>query len=631
MSLKSPLLLTCAVIAITATVRSQANPSPAPAGAAPATIFDAGRPAEPRPARPSAARKAASDPGSAISPFVLSAPKPVAPAIESEEAARPDAIDLSALRYFAAQNDLGRVSSEIRLLRAKHPDWEPPQDLFSDVGSGVDEKPLWDLLSRHDFVGAQAKIDAIRRDKPEWQPTSDFTEKLALAVAHDALVQASDARRWDGVIEAASATPSLLTCGDVDALWRTAEALVRTGDEPRALAAYGYILTTCTAADVRVATVQKARLLIASPLALDGLIRMGHRSVDGRGEFDQLQLEQMRKTIGDATADTAAAQPTPDAIAAVTASAMSQTGQADAQLLGWYARSRRDYAGSERWFRAALAMGVNAKAAEGLVLALRDSGNAAEARKLAFQYAGLDPLNRKLMVEVASAALSDPKAPPLSPDETKTVMDAADTLKSSDGAQALGWHLYQQNDIAHAEGWFRKSADWQANESAAVGLVVSARRLHHDGDYSSRVAEYRAAYPRVAELETVMRSRPTARQPARLVAQAHKAHGKLVRVAKAGARPSAARGDGWDRSADDIIKVYNAGQYDTAVALLEQRRQKHAEPHGLSVVRGWALYKKGDWEGAKQVFSNLDRGDYSRERVEGLRVIQEGYTPPHMR
>ena len=128
-----------------------------------------------------------------------------------------------------------------------------------------------------------------------------------------------------------------------------------------------------------------------------------------------------------------------------------------------------------------------------------------------------------------------------------------------------------------------------------------------------------------------MRSRPAAHQPPRVVAQAHAAKGGPARVAKAGHRPSTGSGDGWDRSADDIIKTYNAGQYDTAMAILEQRRQRHAEPRGLSVIRGWAIYHRGDWEGAKQVFSGLDSGSYSRERQEGLRVIQEAYTPPHVR
>ncbi len=631
MSLKSSLLLTCAVLAVTMTVRSQANPAPEPTEAVPAALFDAARPAEPKPARPVTALKGSSELAAAPSPFVLNAPKPAAPAAANEGTAHGDAIDLSALRYFASQNDLGRVSAEIRLLRAKHPDWEPPQDLFSEGGNRVDETPLWNLLARRDFAGVHARMDGIRRDKPDWQPTADFGGKLALAEAHDVLAKASDAHRWDGVLAAASATPSMLTCGDVDALWRTAEALVRTGDEPRAVAAYRYILATCTPADVRLATVQKASLLLSSPADLDGLIQMGRTSVDGRGEFDQVRLDMIRKKIGDVTTDAAAVQPTPEELAAVTASATGPTGRADAQLLGWYARSRKDYAGAERWFRAALASGTDAKAAEGLVLALRDSGDAGETRKLAFQYAGLDPLNRKLMVEVAAAALSDPKAPPLTPDETKTVMEATDALKSPDGAQALGWHLYQGNDVAGAEGWFRKSAEWGANESAAVGLVVSARRLHHDRDYAARVAEYRAAYPRIAELEMLMRSRPIARQPARAVAQARGMTGRPAKVARAGHRPTRGSGDGWDRSADEIVRTYNAGQYDAAVAMLEQRRQKHAEPRGLSVVRGWAMYHKGDWEGAKQVFSGLDSGQYSRERAEGLRIIQEAYTPPRLR
>ena len=461
--------------------------------------------------------------------------------------------------------------------------------------------------------------------------TGDLAQKLALAEAHDVLSKASDAHRWDAVIETASATPSLLTCGDIDALWRTAEALVHTGDEPRAVAAYRYVLANCMPADARLATVQKASLLLTSPEALDGLIQMGRRSMDGRGEFDQVRLDLMRKKIGDATVDAASAQPTPEEIAAVTADAMSPTGQADAQLLGWYARSRKDYGGAERWFRTALAAGPNAKAAEGLVLALRDGAKLPEATRLAFQYAGLDPLNRKLMVEIAAAGLADPNAVPLTHDELATVMDATDTLKSSDGAQALGWHLYKQNDTAGAEGWFRKSAEWQANESAAVGLVVSARRLHHDRDYAARVAEYRSTYPRIAELETLMRSQAAAHGPERPVTQAHHVTGKLVKVARIGHRPASGPGDGWDRSADDIVKLYNAGQYDTAVAMLEQRRQKHVEPRGLSVVRGWAMFHRGDWDGAKQVFSGLDHGSYSRERLEGLRVIEQSYTPSRLR
>ncbi len=40
--------------------------------------------------------------------------------------------------------------------------------------------------------------------------------------------------------------------------------------------------------------------------------------------------------------------------------------------------------------------------------------------------------------------------------------------------------------------------------------------------------------------------------------------------------------------------------------MLEERKSKGlAEPSGLTIVRGWALYQKGDWEGAKKVFARL--------------------------
>ena len=630
MPLKHPLLVSCAVIALIATVRTQVVPSPALAAPAPLDL-DAARAPLPRAAQVAAPAPWRAARPAAPAPFVLAQPKPAStPDAEADAAAKPGEIDLSALRYYAGQNDLGRVSAEIRLLRASHPDWEPPTDLFSDGSGGLDEQPLWDLMARHDFAGVHARMEDMRRDKPDWQPSTDFAGKLVLAEAHDGLARASDAHDWNGVIAAATATPALLTCADIDALWRTAEALARTGDEARAVSAYRYVLSNCPAPDMRLATVQKASGLLTSPEALQGLVDMGVRGPDGRGEFDRVRGDLVRRRVGEATADPAAAAPSPQDLATLSASAATPAGADDAQLLGWYGRSRKDYAGAERWFRTALAQGQSAKAAEGLVLTLRDAGNLPEARRLAAQYAGLDPLNRKLLVELQSAGLADPKAPALSRDEVSALGKAVEDLKSSDGAQALGWNLFKAGDIAGAEGWFKKSADWEANESAAVGLIVAAHRLHHAADYAARVAQYRAVYPRVAELETVMRPRPGAGRVTRQVAHAERGHAKPnVRVASRDAAPREA--GGWDRDADDIIKTYNAGQYDVAVSKLEQRRQTRAEPRGLSVVRGWAMFHRGDWEGAKQVFSGLDKGSYSQERMEGLRVIEQSYTNPRYR
>ena len=66
--------------------------------------------------------------------------------------------------------------------------------------------------------------------------------------------------------------------------------------------------------------------------------------------------------------------------------------------------------------------------------------------------------------------------------------------------------------------------------------------------------------------------------------------------------------------------------------MLDARKaSRRSEPTGLSMVRGWTLYHKGDWEGAKQVFSGVQAKGYSRDAQEGLRVIEMGYTNPKFR
>ena len=60
-----------------------------------------------------------------------------------------------------------------------------------------------------------------------------------------------------------SANPSLLTCADVDVLWRVGEAFAQSDRPIRAKDAYLYILNTCKDDAVRLATVQKAdRILV---------------------------------------------------------------------------------------------------------------------------------------------------------------------------------------------------------------------------------------------------------------------------------------------------------------------------------------------------------------------------------
>ncbi|WP_131113050.1 hypothetical protein [Lichenihabitans psoromatis] len=559
------------------------------------------------------------------SAFVLQRPKPPGSSQDGTASDKAAAIDLGPLRYYAAQNDLARVAAEIRLLRSSYAGWEPPEDLFAEVRSGVSEQPLWDLFGKHDIVGVHAAMDDMRARIPGWQPSSDLSGKLALAEAYDTLVKASDTQQWGTVIDIATASPGLLTCGNVDAIWRTAEALAQSNDEQHAADAYRFVIASCPKPEDRLATVQKANGILKSPELIENLIQSGKR-VGGHGEFDQVRFDVLRQKIGEAAAGKSIDTPAQSDIDALAANARASGGKTDAQLLGWYAYSHKDYAKAETWFTMALQNGANPKSAEGLVLTLRDGGKLADAQKAAIQYADLDHPNRKLMIEILSANLGAPGATPLNPADLAMLGRAIDTEASADGAQAYGWSLYKADDLAGADAWFHKSAAWQPSESAAIGLMVTAKRLKHNAEYAALVAQYRTVYSRVADLDKLMHGSTniamtsTRKQP-RL---ARNNKGTHARVAQS-------EDGGWDQSATAIVKTFESGQYDQAVAMLEQRKsQGRSEPRGLSVVRGWAMYHKGDWTGAQQVFADLKNG-MPRESQEGLRVIQQGYTNPRYR
>jgi len=631
MLLKRPLVLAAMLALAGAAIRSQdANSDEAPS-LRPAPIF-ADVPADGAAPQRNVAPNAASAvdlPASAPRPAVQASaapwefsplkPTPDAPDGDPASKSREGDIDLTALRYFAGQGDLARVAAEIKRLREKHPGWEPPQDLFAQSGNSEFEKPLWDLFAQHDYDGVRAGVAAIQDKNPGWQPSSDLTDKLAFAEANDKLVKASDAQQWGDVIDIAAANKMLLTCADVDAIWRTAEALAHTDDEPRALEAYRYILTSCAKREERLATVQKASQILKSPEDFETLLRLGRRLPNGTSEFESVRFDLIRQKLGDAAAGKAGPEASQAEIDALAAHARSANDRGDQQLLGWFAYSRKDFVQAEDWFATALRPGPDPKAAEGLVLTLRSAGRIADAQKLAVQYAGLGPLNRKLMIEVLTAALNDPAATPLSPDDLVTLSQAIDLAKSSDGAQLYAWHLYNANDVAGAADWFRKSVDWQQNEPAAIGLIVTARRLRNMRDYADLVAKYRDVYPKVAALETTMgaaRGAPAARAPS-----------------NATARSGGGGGGSWDKNADAIAKTMQAGKVDLALAMLEERKSKGlAEPSGLTIVRGWALYQKGDWEGAKKVFAGLQAKQQQVEDAEfGLATIEHAELPAAMR
>ena len=239
--------------------------------------------------------------------------------------------DVSALRYFAAQKNAGRVAAEIRLLRKKHPDFQPPDDLYATEQGSGDEQVLWDLYAKHDLSALRARIAELRQADPAWHASSDLAGKLALADGHDALTKASDEKRWPEVIGIAQANKGLLTCNDLDALWRTAEALAQSGQQSRALAAYRYVLVNCEGIATKVATVQKASLALG-PGELDQILAIPQKQMGGHDDLDAARLELLRQKISAAGEGTSGTEPPQSEIDALAANARTATDAIDAQV-----------------------------------------------------------------------------------------------------------------------------------------------------------------------------------------------------------------------------------------------------------------------------------------------------------
>ena len=439
-------------------------------------------------------------------PFALAPPPGAAPdpSPTSTRDTSPQPVNESALRYYAALNDVARMSVEIRRLRSLYPNWEPPADLLNGSTSPQDEQPLWDLFSQGKYEEMQPRMAELQTSNSDWQPSAVLAEKLKTALQRKQLLTASDAKLWGQVIEIASNNSDLLVCADVDAIWRVAEALVQTGDKDKAFEAYRYILANCRDDHERLATVQKASLIL-EPATTRTLIEMGRRKPDGTPEFQAVMADLLRRKIGMAVSDPTGESPAPgdlDALAHI--AAQSNSGK-DLQLLGWYYYSRKDFAVAQSWFNKSLAVDHDAKSAEGLALSLRAAGKLQEAEDTAFLWRAASPEIREAFIEIVSSQITASPPSQLTAERQSRFSQLLQDEKSALGAQSLGWYLYTRGDIRGAKSWFQKSVDWKPTEEAVVGLAISARRSGDMATSRLAIQTYGASFPRAADLEKLWR------------------------------------------------------------------------------------------------------------------------------
>ncbi|MBA1350315.1 cellulose synthase [Rhizobium sp. WYCCWR 11146] len=411
-------------------------------------------------------------------------PAPVTPPIVSEPpapqqaaAAPQPAVDESALRYFASRGDKVRLQAEISRLQALYPNWVPPADPLAVPQNGDKQlEAMWQLYSDGRYAELRKVVADRQAADAGWQPPADLLDRLDVAEGRARLVNASDLKQYATVVDIAAATPSLLTCSEVDVLWRVAEAFIQTERAQRGQDAYTYILKNCTNPAERQATVEKASTLLAYQ-PMQALLALERPAADGSKEFDAIRDNLARRFMAEGDDDPNLAI-APDYLARLEKLAETEGLASDALLLGWYQLRRNNDADAEKWFRAARAKQDSAAASQGLALALIARKAPEEAEEVMFRWRtdSEDATSTYLAATANLMALQPPAD--LAEDVLHRIAGEVIARKYVPTAQQFGWYARSLNQFQTAARWFETALAWKPDdEPSAYGLVITREQL----------------------------------------------------------------------------------------------------------------------------------------------------------
>nr|WP_246727132.1 cellulose synthase [Rhizobium leguminosarum] len=435
----------------------------------------ASQPAAPEPAAPQTAAPPAQTVAqpAPVTPPIVSKP----PAPQQAAAAPQPAVDESALRYFASRGDKVRLQAEISRLQALYPNWVPPADPLAVPQNGDKQlEAMWQLYSDGRYAELRKAVADRQAADSGWQPPADLLDRLDVAEARARLVNASDLKQYATVVDIAAATPSLLTCSEVDVLWRVAEAFIQTERAPRGQDAYTYILKNCTNPAERQATVEKASTLLAYQ-PMQALLALERPAADGSKEFGAIRDNLARRFMAEGDDDPNLAI-APDYIARLEKLAETEGLASDALLLGWYQLRRNNDADAEKWFRAARAKQNSAAASQGLALALIARKAPEEAEEVMFRWRtdSEDATSTYLAATANLMALQPPAD--LAVDVLHRIAGEVIARKYVPTAQQFGWYARSLNQFQTAARWFETALAWKPDdEPSAYGLVITREQL----------------------------------------------------------------------------------------------------------------------------------------------------------
>ncbi len=446
-------------------------------------------------------------------------PQPQPPAPQKPASAAPNAqptapkVDESALRYFASRGDKARLQAEISRLQALYPNWVPPADPLAVPQSGDKQlEAMWQLYSEGRYAELRKSIADRQTAEVGWQPPADLLDRLDVAEARARLVNASDLKQYATVVQIGAATPSLLTCADIDVLWRVAEAFARTDRMQRAQDAYSYILKACTNPQERLATVQKASALLPyAPMQ----VLLGLERPDGNGgrEFDSIRNDLARNFVAAGNANPNLAI-SPDYLKLVQRLAETQGLASDDLLLGWYHLRRDNHTDAEKWFRAARAKEDSASASQGLALALIAQKKEQEAEDVMYKWRG-DSKDATATYLAATANLMALQPPASIPEDVLSrIATEIIAQKYVPTAQQFGWYARSFNQPQTAARWFETALRWKPDdEPSAYGLAITREQLNDRRGVTELQRLWAGRSARIAQLGETSALTPQAQAP----------------------------------------------------------------------------------------------------------------------
>jgi tetratricopeptide (TPR) repeat protein len=530
---------------------------------------------------------------SAVSPFTLSITQPGAAQATAPAASAANKVDESALRYYAQNGEIGRVSAEIKRLKSLHPDWQPPENIYDQNRVEINEQPLWDLFATGRTQELYAKIREYIKLYPGYEPSDELRRQIINAEARKTLIQASELGNHQEVIQTAVKNTDLLTCQEIDMIWRTAKALNETGQELKALEAYRYILTNCANEDERKATVQKAAEILPRS-AVEQLVSLGRTGLDGRSEFNEIYLDLLRGEVGEGATDPTMMVEKSDLDALANSAAKLQNPN-DAELLGWYYYSREEFKTATKWFQAAYKLRPTPKAIEGMVVSMKEEGDYEEAEELAYKNRRKDPLILKAYLEVVSIQLLEGYGTEMDFKRLSRFANVVQDAQSPIAAQVFGWHFFNMMELNEAEIWFSKSMEFQPNEAAAVGLIVVAQRKKQKTRERQLIAQWSNKFPAI-----------------KMLGNTQLASASATRSSSSGGSRSSA--SSYLRSAEQEIST---GDYASALPFLERNAMSGQESRKAKLLRAWALYHTGRSKEAHKLFAEADKSRSTTETRQG--------------